>query len=339
MNRRNLLAGLAGGLALRAATAGAQPLPPVPGGAVPPRSDDTLGLMAAGLDGTYIRFADDISNVLDGVDGLRILAMIGRGSLQNLSDLLYLPRVDLTFVQSDVLAAAAQQRLFSGLQQQVNYIAKLYDEEVHIFVRPGIARLEDLAGRRVNVESRQSGTAMTAQFLFTQLGLRVQTVNLPSNDATELLRRGEIDAVMRIAGKPIRFSTPMPEGTRLLPVPLSEQLLEAYLPATFTARDYPGVVPEGESVDTVAVGAVLACYNHQNPIRRERLQRFSRAFAQKFDAFLQPPRHPKWRDVNLAATLPGWTRFDPTLQAASATAAPRSRQAARSRLPANPPAD
>lgn len=317
MNRRNLLAGLAGGLALRAASTDAQTLPPMPppsGAAVPLRNDDTLGIMAAGLDGTYIRFADDISNVLDGVEGLRILAMLGRGSLQNLSDLLYLPRVDLAFVQSDVLAAAAQQRLFSGLQQQVNYIAKLYDEEVHIFARPGIARLEDLAGRRVNVESRQSGTAMTAQFLFAQLGLRVQTVNLPSNDATELLRRGEIDALVRIAGKPARFSTPLPEGTRLLPIPLSDPLLEAYLPATFTARDYPGVIPEGESVDTVAVGAVLACYNHQNPIRRERLQRFSRAFTQKFDAFLQPPRHPKWRDVNLAATLPGWTRFDPAPQ-------------------------
>jgi uncharacterized protein len=23
----------------------------------------------------------------------------------------------------------------------------------------------------------------------------------------------------------------------------------------------------------------------------------------------KPPRHPKWREVNIAATLPGWTRF------------------------------
>ena len=94
-------------------------------------------------------------------------------------------------------------------------------------------------------------------------------------------------------------------------------------------------------MDTVAVGAVLACYNHQIPIRRERLQRFSRAFTQKFDAFLQPPRHPKWRDVNLSAMLPGWTRFDPAPQAAPVAAPPasRSRQAARSRLPAGFAAD
>src|SRR5207302_10658854 len=29
----------------------------------------------------------------------------------------------------------------------------------------------------------------------------------------------------------------------------------------------------------------------------------------KWDRFREPPRHPKWRDVNLAATVPGWTRY------------------------------
>ncbi len=24
---------------------------------------------------------------------------------------------------------------------------------------------------------------------------------------------------------------------------------------------------------------------------------------------LNPPYHPKWKDINLAATVPGWTRF------------------------------
>ena len=29
----------------------------------------------------------------------------------------------------------------------------------------------------------------------------------------------------------------------------------------------------------------------------------------KWDKFSEPYRHPKWRDVNLAATVPGWTRW------------------------------
>jgi hypothetical protein len=39
--------------------------------------------------------------------------------------------------------------------------------------------------------------------------------------------------------------------------------------------------------------------------------RFIDAFFGKFPQFLQPPHHPKWRDVNLAAQVPGWTRFGP----------------------------
>ena len=38
-------------------------------------------------------------------------------------------------------------------------------------------------------------------------------------------------------------------------------------------------------------------------------KRFVEALFTKWDKFQQPPRHPKWRDVNLAATVPGWKRF------------------------------
>jgi uncharacterized protein len=31
----------------------------------------------------------------------------------------------------------------------------------------------------------------------------------------------------------------------------------------------------------------------------------------KIGEFQKPPRHPKWREVNLASTLPAWTRFEP----------------------------
>jgi hypothetical protein len=34
------------------------------------------------------------------------------------------------------------------------------------------------------------------------------------------------------------------------------------------------------------------------------------AFFPKIAEFQKPPRHIKWREVNLTATLPGWKRFD-----------------------------
>ncbi|MCB4824004.1 TAXI family TRAP transporter solute-binding subunit [Roseicella aerolata] len=312
MNRRSLLAGLVTGLACPA-LARAQAIPNSAAAA----NANVLGVISGGLDGTYTRFAADLAAVLDGVDGLRILPIIGKGSLQNLSDLLYLRGVDLAIVQSDVLAAAAQQRVFPRIEQQVQYVTKLYDEEVHVFARPGIEQLSDLGGQLVSMDNPGSGTAMTATLLFSRLGIPVQPVYAATVDATEKLRRGEIAAMVRVTGKPARFTTPLPEGARLLSVPLSEALLETYLPASFTAADYPAVIPAGETVETIAVGAVLAAFNHQNADRRDRLMRFARALSLKFESFMRPPRHPKWREVNLEAGVPGWTKFgaEPARQA------------------------
>ncbi len=307
MIRRDLLAGLiatAAGLAWPKAAR----LQSVPNSAAAANAN-TLGVISGGLDGTYTRFAADLAAVLDSVDGLRILPIIGKGSFQNIADLLYLRGVDLAIVQSDVLTAASQQRAFPAIEQQVHYVTKLYDEEVHIFAGPGIQRLEDLAGKLVSMDNRGSGTAMTATLVFSLLGIAIQPVYDATVDATEKLRRGDIAAMVRVTGKPARFTTPLPEGARLLSIPLSDALLETYLPASLTSADYPQLVPDGQTVETIAVGAVLAAYNHQNVDRRDRIMRFSRALALRFDTFLRPPRHPKWRDVNLAATVPGWTKF------------------------------
>ena len=80
----------------------------------------------------------------------------------------------------------------------------------------------------------------------------------------------------------------------------------------------------------MAVGAVLAAYNHQNAERRDRIVRFSRALSLKFDSFMRPPRHPKWRDVNLTATVPGWTKFG---SAPTPASAPQSQRPRRYRNP------
>ena len=49
--------------------------------------------------------------------------------------------------------------------------------------------------------------------------------------------------------------------------------------------------------------------------RYAKVSRFIDAFFTKFPELLKPPRHPKWKDVNLAAKVPGWTRFGPAQDA------------------------
>ena len=45
-----------------------------------------------------------------------------------------------------------------------------------------------------------------------------------------------------------------------------------------------------------------------------KVAKFVDAFFSKFDELQKPPRHPKWREVNFAATLEGWRR-SPAAQA------------------------
>jgi hypothetical protein len=63
-------------------------------------------------------------------------------------------------------------------------------------------------------------------------------------------------------------------------------------------------------IDTVSVPTVLAVYNWpKGNDRHRRVERFTQYFFDRFDKFLAPGFHPKWKEVNLSTPVPGWTRF------------------------------
>jgi TRAP transporter TAXI family solute receptor len=274
----------------------------------------TVGVVSGGVDGTYIRIAADLAAVLDDGDQLRVLAMIGKGSVQNISDIEFLRGIDIGIVQSDVLAYAKRERLIPGVDKSIQYIVKLYDEELHVLAGKDIAKVEDLAGKKVNIDLNGSGTAMTASLVLERLGIAVEPTNFDQALALEKLKQGEIAALAYVTGRPARLFNGIKteDGLHFLTVPMNPALLETYLPAQLKHEDYPALVPDGQAVDTVAVGAVMAVYTWAPETERYRkVARFVDAFFNNFDAFLKPPRHPKWKEVNLAAQVPGWTRFPP----------------------------
>jgi hypothetical protein len=66
----------------------------------------------------------------------------------------------------------------------------------------------------------------------------------------------------------------------------------------------------GETIDTVAVSVLLVSFNWpENSDRYQRMTKFVNAFFSKFEEFRKPPRHPKWKEASLSATISGWTRF------------------------------
>src|SRR6478735_8917227 len=125
----------------------------------------TVGVISGGADGTYIRIAADLANVLDG-DDLRVLPIIGRGSLQNLRDVMFLRGVDIGIVQMDAREQLKTENLQGDAVRKLRYITRLYNEEVHLLTSRDITDIRQLEGKKVNIDKPGSGTNLTARIIF-----------------------------------------------------------------------------------------------------------------------------------------------------------------------------
>jgi TRAP transporter TAXI family solute receptor len=296
---------------------------------------NTVTIVSGSPNGTYLSIAYDLAAVLDDGEDLRVLPLIGKGGAQNVRDVRFLKSVDLGITQTNLLNNFRRSNELGSLDGKIVYIAKLFSEEMHLAVRAdsGLTSIEQLAGKKVNFGYVDSGTQLTARDIFSRLNVKVEEVNLGQAEGFDKLKSSEIAANVVIAGKPVAAmaSLTADAGLRFLPVPFAKELQEDFLPGVLTSQDYPGLVGAGEELETVAVGAVLIAYNWPKGSEQyRRLEEFVGRFFSKSAQFQQPPRHPKWREANLAAVVPGLTRFQPAEEWLS-----RNRQALTARTQFN----
>ena len=269
-------------------------------------------IMAGSPSGTDLAIVQDIADVLNDGEALRVLPMVGKGPEQNIKDVMFLRGVDMGITQANILKYYARTgELGLNFIDQIAYVAKLFNEEMHVLVRTGVNDIHELKGKPVNFGAAGSGTEITGRLVFEALGIDVQEVHLGDADAIVKLKSGEIAASLVVTGKPTPALANLKDasGLKLLAVPYAKELEDSYYPATLTHDDYPELIPAGQRVDTVSVCAVLVSFNWTaNSARYRKIAGFVDRFFSNFDAFLKPPRHPKWREVNFAATLEGWHR-------------------------------
>ena len=274
----------------------------------------TVGVIAGDMHSATLRMAKDLATVLDDGDNRRVLTVVGKGSVQNILDLLYLRDIDVAIVQADVLEYFRARSVHPDVENSIRYVAKLHNEELHLLVRDEVEGIEELAGKRVSFGALGSGTYITASVLFGALKVGVQPVMLDQALALEKLKAGKIAGLAYVVGKPARLFTEISreDGLKLLPVPVPPRLLAAYLPSKLTSDDYPDLIAPDAPLETIGVGSVMAVYNWSpENWRYAKVERFTKAFVEEFESLRGPGRHPKWAEVNLAAELPGWQRFAP----------------------------
>ena len=274
---------------------------------------DLIRVETGGSSGITVRLGEDIASLIDDGTTRRLIPVVGPGGVRNLADLLEGRGAEMAFLQLDVLDYARTQKLFPDLDTRISYIAKLNYVEFHLLARAEVANIAELADQIVNVGPAFGDTAITAARLFRLLKISPVSGNDEPGLAIDKLRRGEIGAVAFVGGKPaplLRLADTA--GLRLVPIPLTQDVVAAYVPSRLNVTDYPGLVPPDAPVDTVAVATGLFA----GPVTAgtddyRKLANVVDTLFTQFQTLLAPGHHGKWAEVNLSSRIPGWQRFAP----------------------------
>jgi len=274
-------------------------------------NEGTVTIISAPVGGVTSILMSDLARVVDN-DQIRVLQVIGKGPVQNVVDILDLKSIDMGAVVSDVPEFYKLQYNLPDIASRLRYIAKLYDNEIHIVAPTSIKTVFDLADKKVMAPKDVGFYA--ARSIFSRLKIKC-TFDVQTDDTLALQKvvNGEADAWIVSTGKvmPIARNLKNEDGRlHLVDIPYDARVQDLYLPSTFTSNEYPNLIPQGQKVETLAASTLLISYNWpENSDRYRRVAKFVDAFFSKIDEFDKPPRHPKWREASISATIPGWQRF------------------------------
>lgn len=279
-----------------------------------PAAEFERNIMTGGPTGTYIRIGRDIAG-LGQACGMTLNVQESAGSLENFIGVRNRRNTQFGIVQSDVLeylkTFEANDPEVQDAVRGVRIMFPLYNEEVHVLAKSDIASLKELAGRKVAIGVKDSGTYLTASLILDILQVNAaERVAINPDAALPQLKTGEIDAFFYVAGAPAPlFANADIDAEKFHLLPITDApLLATYNASTIPAGTYPF---EKDPVDLVAVKAVLMTFDYDT--KRNAYHRQSCTSVADFSSLilngmdkLQESGHPKWKTVDLTALPPGW---------------------------------
>ena len=269
-----------------------------------------MGIVTGSTKGTYYQFGLNLAELVKS-RGIKLRVDDSEGSIQNVYAVFKAPRTQLGIVQSDVLAFVAKigtDPVLQRIAEKTKLVFPLYNEEVHLLARSDVKDFDDLANRAVAIGAEGSGIYLTARLLFELSGVEPRDM-VPAGpvEALALLKQGKIDAMFYVAGLPVKLFTEdvtAADGLALIPI-TNKSILEFYPAVQIPAKTYGW---QDKAVDTAAVKAVLISYDFRGG-NCENVGKLSRILYDNL-AWLRENGHPKWKAVDLNATLKGWEQYD-----------------------------
>jgi TRAP transporter TAXI family solute receptor len=222
-------------------------------------------ITAGSTTGVYYAWSQQLAKQLKLTNPrLRVSVEMSDGSVQNLQRL-YAGTADLALTTVDATEGTAGENLeraHSGESTRVplQALGRIYDDYVQVVVRAdsSIRSIEDLAGRRVAVNTPGSGTSLVAKRVIEAAGISVRESELGVAAGTAALEQKQVDAVFWSGGIPTPSIAAAGAHIRLRLLPLGD--LAAALRATYGSAYRPATIPPGRYPGTEEV-ATLASAN------------------------------------------------------------------------------
>ncbi len=269
--------------------------------------------------GTYYHYAEGVIDAAKETLGFDLENISTVGTLEN-AKAIASGRCDMAIVQADIYVQAgtefhssAEFKLFSA---NMGSVAALYKEPVHILVNrdSGITTVADLAGKKVNVGERDSGTFLTANKLlniYHQVSPAPEYVYEAPSTAVAKVVDGSIDATFYVAAAPISILANLPADANVTLIPATIPVFSSeYNTTEISATTYPWLY--SDITNNIAVWSLLTV---GQSIDRTKLGAFLDALYANKDSYATK-YHAKWSQFDKASTIAainmlvtsGWNR-------------------------------
>lgn len=280
-------------------------------------NQNTLGLLAA--DSQWLQQAITIASAVQHDQGLRVLPIVGSGTMQAVSDLATLDSVDAALLPLDTLTYAQAQGLLQGIDGKISYLARLQPVRWALVTTHNVENLTQLAGKRIATGPTGSMGFVAGELLFSAFEVPFARVPRQNGDALAILTQGAADAAL-VDASVLRAARLDGNRYKVMPMALPNQLTSTYAPVMLGSSDAPSLIPKGADIETVAAPlAVMVFTRNGSKADDARLKAFSAALF----------RNAAQLNINnnIAAEIPGWTRHraaQDALKQLAATAASES---------------
>ncbi len=273
----------------------------------------TVTVITGDIHSTAAKLTQDMAVMFNRDAGQRVLPLLGLDSVSCVSDVLHLRGVDIGIVHQDSLEMLGRKQAFPNIKQRLQYITKLFQDKIYIIASSSITNVNELANKPVNFGPGGLSPYTTPALLFKALKIKVQRTSMYHEQAIENIKSGKIAATVIVGGglEMIANKLQAEDDLQLLPIPLPKGQT-VYTPEKLTSKEYPELIPADKSLGTVSVPLVMVVNRWSNTHKRyQKVARFIEALFSKFDRFRDDLYLPQWKNINLAARLPNWTRFPP----------------------------